>query len=709
MKQILQSLNSGQVLLETIPAPKDRKGELLIQSHCTLISAGTERMLMDFGKASILGKIKQQPDKVKEVLAKVKTDGLMTTLDAIKSKLDQPISLGYCNVGHVLDAGGVESFQAGDRVLSNGAHAEIVRAPKNLCVKIPDVVTDEEAVFTVLGAIGLQGIRLLKPTLGECVVVQGLGLIGLMAVQLLIAHGCRVLGVDFDKEKLALAQQFGAEVVDLSAGENLITRAERFSRGRGVDAVLIAASAKTDDIVHQAATISRKRGRIILIGVVGLDLKRDDFYKKELSFQVSCSYGPGRYDADYEARGQDYPVGFVRWTEQRNMEAVLDMMATGKLDVKPLVSRQFAIDDAQAAYGALENRANLGIILQYPEQQSLVRTVDLKPGSDSKMHHSRPKAHTQIAFIGAGNYASRILMPAFKKTDATLATVITSQGVSGVIHGKKHGFKQAGTDFDDVLTSADVNTVVIATRHNLHAKQTLAALQSGKHVFVEKPLCLTLSELAEIEAYYNTSLAPPSLLMIGFNRRFSPHVKKIKALLQPISSPKNFIMTVNAGAIPKDHWTQDPVIGGGRLIGEGCHFIDLLRHLAGASIIHADISALAGLPDGTPRDENITVTLKFADGSCGTVHYFANGHKAFPKERLEVFADGKVIQMDNFRKMQAWGFKGFKKMNLRRQDKGQMACAQSFVKAIEMGGIAPIALEEVFEVTRVCIQLKKQL
>ncbi len=710
MNQLLQSLSSGNIAIENIPAPQAKSGELLIQTHKTLISAGTERMLMDFGKASLLGKIKQQPDKVKEVLSKIKTDGLLTTLDAVKAKLDQPIALGYCNVGQVLDAGSSEGFSIGDRVLSNGPHAEIVRVPKNLCVKIPDQVSDEEAVFTVLGAIGLQGIRLLSPTLGECVVVQGLGLIGLIAVQLLIAQGCRVLGADFDAGKLALAKQFGAEVVNLGMGEDLIAKAEQFSRGRGVDAVLITASNKTDEIIHQAATICRKRGRIVLVGVIGLNLRRDDFYKKELSFQVSCSYGPGRYDETYENAGQDYPLAYVRWTEQRNFEAILDMMAMGKLDVRPLISHRFEIEEAGAAYEKLEDKSQLGILLEYPVKVDLARVVTLVTSAQSSAL-VQTKGEVQVpcvAFLGAGNYASRMLMPAFKKSGAKLKLVVTNQGVSGVVHGRKAEFEQAGTEIQGALQDPSINTLVIATRHDLHAKQVIQALGAGKHIFVEKPLAITEAQLGQITEAYSASQGR-SLLMVGFNRRFAPHVQKIKQLLGSLTGPKNFVMTVNAGFIPKDHWTQDPEIGGGRLIGEACHFVDLLRFLAASPIKTSSISGLENLPEGAPRDENISINLKFEDGSQGVIHYFANGHKTFPKERLEVFASGKVLQLDNFRKLRGYGFGGFKKLNLWRQDKGQTECVQAFVDAIAEGKPSPIPALDIFEVTRVCLELREKL
>ncbi len=715
MKQILQSLKTGATEVAEVPCPTVRRSQLLIHTSHTLVSAGTERMLVEFGKAGWIEKARQQPDKVRMVLDKIKTDGLLPTVEAVFNKLDQPLPLGYCNVGTVLDAGSdIAGFAAGDRVVSNGKHAEVVSVPVNLCAKVPDAVADSEAAFTVLGAIALQGIRLIGPTLGEAVVVTGLGLIGLMAVQLLRAHGCRVLGLDFDAQKLALARQFGAETVDLSTGQDPLAAAQTFSRGRGVDAVLITASTQSDEPVHQAAQMCRKRGRIVLVGVTGLELSRADFYEKELTFQVSCSYGPGRYDPNYEERGQDYPVGFVRWTEQRNFEAVLDMMAEGRLDVKPLVSHRFAIAEAEQAYALVGGTGpSLGILLQYPtaaeQAETTLRrpTVALSPADPHPQPISQ-KESVSVSFIGAGNYATGVLIPAFKAAGARLQTVASAGGVSGLHAGRKFGFAATTTDTATVFTDSAVDAVVITTRHDSHAELVLRALAAGKHVFVEKPLCLTLEELAAIEQVcgVDTPLTPThheegkSVLMVGFNRRFAPQVQRIKVLLATVSTPKSFIMTVNAGVIPAEHWTQDREIGGGRIIGEVCHFIDLLRFLAGAPLIAWQRLAMDSLTGDT-----VSISLAFADGSIGTVHYLANGSKAFPKERLEVFCAGRVLQLDNFRRLVGYGWPGFKKLNLWRQDKGQTMCAAAFVRAVEQGGPAPIPLAEILEVSRMTIEI----
>jgi predicted dehydrogenase/threonine dehydrogenase-like Zn-dependent dehydrogenase len=716
LKQILQSLKSGTTEVVDVPVPRVGYGQLLIGTSHTLVSAGTERMLVDFGKANLLNKARQQPDKVKMVLEKARTDGLATTLGALRSKLDQPLAPGYCNVGVVAEVGaGVDGLAVGDRVVSNGKHAEVVAVSRNLCARIPEGVSDEAAAFTVIGAIGLQGIRLANPTLGECVVVTGLGLIGLMTVQMLRAQGCRVMGIDVDAGRLELAHQVGAEVVaNPAAGDDVLSAVQAFSRGRGVDAVLITASTNSSDPVRQAAKMCRKRGRIVLVGVTGLELSRSDFYEKELSFQVSCSYGPGRYDPAYEEGGHDYPVGYVRWTEQRNFEAVLDLMASGALDLALLISHRFPLERAGEAYELLSSgQPSLGILLEYPGVQGEPERVVWLPGVGSKSAavpsiHGSGARECIVGFLGAGNYAGRVLIPAFRSAGAQLHTVVSNGGVSAMHFGKKYGFVRAATDAEPIFSDPDINTVAVATRHDAHAGQVVAALRARKHVFCEKPLCLTLAELEEIEAAVEQS-GGDILLTVGFNRRFAPQIEKIKALLQTVVEPKSFVMTVNAGAIPAEHWTQNTIVGGGRIIGEACHFIDLLRHLAGAPVLRYHAVALGRRPGLTVTEDKAMIALEFADGSVGTIHYLANGHKAFPKERLEVFCAGRVLQLDNFRRLRAWGWSGFSKLNLWRQDKGQNACAAAFVKAVRLGGPAPIPLGEVLEVSRVSINVAEEL
>ncbi|NKG38768.1 bi-domain-containing oxidoreductase [Acinetobacter johnsonii] len=708
MKQILQDMANGGTTVTEAPVPQCSKGHLLISTTTSLISAGTERMLVGFGKASLIDKARQQPEKVKMVLEKVQTDGLLTTYDAVKSKLAQPLALGYCNVGIVHEVGAnVDDFQVGDRVVSNGPHADMVKVPKNLCAKIPDNVSDESASFAVVASIGLQGIRLAQPTLGESFVVTGAGLIGLLTIQMLRANGCRVLAIDFDQSKLDLAKQFGAEICNPGKGEDPVAVGLAFSRGVGVDGVIITASTKVSDPVIQAARMSRKRGRIILVGVTGLELNRADFYEKELSFQVSCSYGPGRYDTGYEDKGNDYPLGFVRWTEQRNFVAVLDMMAAGTLNVEPLITQRFEFEDAPKAYDALtEDKSGLGLLLKYnsPVETRLEKRVVLRPIS------IEPK-NAVVGFIGAGNYASRVLIPAFKKASSQLHTIVTSGGINGVIHGEKTGFAEASTDLDGLLNNKDINTVAIATRHNSHAYFVERVLSAGKNVFVEKPLALTVEEIEKIETVYNQNIQNNQYarVMVGFNRRFSPQVQKMKTLLDTVKEPKSFIMTMNAGAIPADHWTQDNAVGGGRIIGEACHFIDLMRFLAGSKIVSIQARRMGETDAVQVLEDKASITLGFEDGSFGTIFYLTNGASSFPKERVEVFTAGRVLQLDNFRKLKAFGWPGFNKMNLWRQDKGQDACAAVFVDSIRDGKEAPIPADEIFEVARVTIQVAEIL
>jgi len=710
MKQIIQNMGNGETSLVTAPAPQIKSGGVLIHTTTSLISAGTERMLVEFGQANFLQKARKQPDKVKMVLDKVKTDGLVTTVDAVKSKLDQPLPLGYCNVGVVSEIGfGITEFKPGDRVISNGPHADVVRVPKHLCAKIPDNVTDEEALFTVLGAIGLQGIRLANPTLGECFVVTGVGLIGLMTVQLLGANGCRVLAIDYDQNKLDIAKQFGADICNPGKGEDPINAGLAFSRGKGVDGVIITASTVSNDPVSQAAKMSRKRGRIVLVGVVGLELSRADFYEKELSFQVSCSYGPGRYEAEYEEKGNDYPIGFVRWSEQRNFEAILDMLSSGKLDVRALVSHRYSFNEALEGYATLTNdKSALGIILQYPN-----KVVEELSNNVLELNPFVPSAGNEpiVGFIGAGSYASRVLIPAFKEAGAKLHTLSTSGGLNSAIHGSKNEFHKASTDTDAMLENSEINTVAVVTQHNAHARFVSKALSQGKNVFVEKPLAINLEQLEEVRESYNAQLAAGNgaRLMVGFNRRFAPQVKKMKELLSAVLEPKSFIMTMNSGSTPADHWTQDNKVGGGRIIGEACHFVDLMRFLAGSEIVSVHARRMGDTDAIEVTEDKAAITLGFADGSLGTIHYYANGAASFPKERVEVFAAGKVLQLDNFRKLKGFGYKGFGQMNLWQQDKGQKACAKAFLEAVSQGKPAPISDQEIFEVAKVSIEIAEQL
>lgn len=719
MKQILQDLNGGETLLVDVPMPATRPGSLTIATRRSLVSLGTERMLTAFGRANWVQKALREPERVMQVLAKIKTDGLFTTLDAVQSKLSWPIPMGYCNVGIVLEVGAnVSGYQVGDRVLSNGPHAEVVNVPVNLCAHVPASVSDDSAPFAVIGAIALQGIRLLEPTLGEQVLVTGLGLVGLLAVQLLQANGVRVLGADPDPGRCAAAAELGAETVVLNGPDALEQAAQAFTRGAGLDAALIAASTSSSDPINQAARACRKRGRIVQVGATGMDLQRPEFYQKELSFRVSCSYGPGRYDTDYEQRGNDYPAAYVRWTEQRNFQAVLEQMALGRVRAEQLVTQRFAIDRAPEAYDLVAGSAQGAILLQYDAPiESFTRSsasrrddgkaagrVGAAPRAPDARLGGATKAVPSIVLgvLGAGNYATRTLLPALARvpTRYTKGAIVSKSGVTSKLAADRFGFTRASSDPRDVIDDPETNVVLVASRDVLHAPQVLQALRAGKHVFVEKPLCLTLQQCDEIETELATT---QQLLTVGFNRRFAPLVVRMKSLLDTVPGPRSFVYLVNAGAVPVDHWTRDPSESAGRLIGEACHFIDLLRHLAGKSIVRAECEWL-GAKDNK-QDDIATLSLSFEDGSIGSVHYFANGNRSFPKERLTVFAGGRVLELDNFKALRAFGFAGFSSRRALRQDKGHEAELAAWLGAVSRGGPAPIALSELLEVSRVSIAL----
>jgi predicted dehydrogenase/threonine dehydrogenase-like Zn-dependent dehydrogenase len=695
MKQVLQHLRGGQIELAEVPCPLVRPGHLLIQSSCSLISAGTERMLVEFGRAGLLAKARAQPDKVSQVLQKIRTDGLMPTLEAVFSRLDEPMPLGYCNAGRVVEVGrGVDGFVVGDRVVSNGPHAEMICVPATLAARIPDQVDDASASFTVLGAVALHGVRLLRPTLGECFAVIGLGLLGQMAAQFLRAHGCRVLGIDPHPARCALAGRYGCQTLQVGEGADALQAAQAFSRGRGVDGVLITASASGDEIIHESAEMCRKRGRIVLVGVVGLNLKRADFYAKELTFQVSCSYGPGRYDPRYEDEATDYPLPYVRWTVARNFEAVLDALAAGQLDVRPLISRTVPHADAAAAYDAvLRDASVLGMLLKYPDGLAPVaRTTRLQPSRPAPATGTRPT----VGLIGTGSFARMVLLPAIRVAGVPVHSVSSARGVSGVHAARRFDVAEVTTDYRELLASEAVNTVFIATRHDTHARLAAEALRAGKHVFVEKPLAIDEEGLELVRA----ALAehPHLQLMVGFNRRFAPHARKVRELLGRRAQPLAASILVNAGDIPAEHWIQDPAVGGGRIVGEACHFLDLLRFLVGCPIDTVQ-AAMFGPQAGGVRDDKMSVTLTFEDGSIGSVHYWANGPKSFPKERVEVFCAGRVLVIENWRRLAAYDWPGAPRMRS-RLDKGHNAEVASFLRAVAEGGPSPIPFTEIDEVTR---------
>lgn len=696
MKQLIQDLKTGEVTLVDLPVPSAGAGKLLIKVNKSLISLGTEKMMLDFGKGGWISKAKQQPDKVKMVLDKMKTDGLMPTVNTVLNKLGTPMPLGYSNVGEVIAVGrGVEGYEIGDRVISNGNHAEVVSIPGNLCAKVPEGVSDEEACFTVVAAISLQGVRLASPTLGETVVVVGLGLIGLITVQLLRANGCNVIGFDLDPEKVELAKTFGAKAFTASDPIEVEKIVMASTDNVGADSVIITASTKSNAPIDTAPKICRHRGKVILVGVVGLELNRTEFFKKEISFQVSCSYGPGRYDTNYEQKGMDYPIGFVRWTENRNFKAVLSLLENRMLDFKALSSKEVDFEEAPQLYDSLtEAKGLLGVLLNFPDSiNTELKTVQLNRSSSSK-------SNAVVGMIGAGGFTSGVLLPAFKKTNARLKSIASSTGLSGHNCAVKFKVENNTTDYNEILNDEEVNAVVISTPHNSHGRLVLDSLKAGKHVFVEKPLAISMDEIDQIEKFYQEEKAPPSL-MVGFNRRFSPLSSKIKKKLQKSAGPKAVIYTVNSGFIPSDHWTQDPDVGGLRLIGEGCHFIDYIRFLVGSKIKSSNIT----FADVEKKDV-FTVSLSFEDGSIGTVHYFSNGNKTFPKERIEVFCDGSIYTLDNFRKLEVINAKGQKSVDkITSQDKGHKDEVKKFVDFIAGNGKEPIPIEEIFEVSKVTLEL----
>lgn len=693
MKQIIQNLKNGATILEEVPVPLVRKGHVLIKTHRTLVSLGTEKMLVEFGKANLLAKARQQPERVKQVLDKIKTDGLMPTLETIFNKLDEPLPLGYCNAGEVIAVGeGVHEFAVGDRVASNGQHAEYVCVPKNLCSLIPENVSYEEAAFTVIGSIGLQGIRLINPTLGETIVVVGLGLIGLLTAELLVANGCDVIGFDFDDKKVALAAAKGIKAFNVAKGTDPVKTVENLTNNIGADGVIITASAKTNEVISQAAQMSRKRGRIVLVGVIGLDINRADFFKKELTFQVSCSYGPGRYDEDYEQRGNDYPLGFVRWTEKRNFDAILGAISKGKLDVRPLITQRVALDNYLEIYGNMGGDS-IASLLEYPAEKTGAAATVV-----SYSNASYAGAKGVIGVIGAGNFTKMTMLPALKKgSDATLKYIASAGGVSSSALAKKYGFAKSTTDYKEILKDSDVNVVMITTRHNQHAAMTIETLEAGKHVFVEKPLAINPQGLDEILAAANRMNGKGLSVTVGFNRRFSPYIQKAKQLIGNGNTPINIIATMNAGHIPPDVWVHDMQVGGGRIIGEACHFIDLATYLTGSKVASVTMS---GMGTATIENtDNAIITLKYANGSQAVINYFSNGSKAYSKERVEIYSQGRTLVMDNFIKLEGFGFKGFSKMK-GRQDKGHQAQFSQLINMLKQGAAPLIPFDEIINTTR---------
>lgn len=691
MKQIIQHLNSGETSLIDVPAPMVKEGHLLIQSVYSLVSAGTERMLIDFGRANWINKARQQPERVKTVFDKIKTDGLLPTIEAVKSKINKPIPLGYCNSGIVIGVGDtVSGFKIGDRVASNGPHAEIVLVPQNLCAKIPDKVDDESASFTVVGAVALQGIRLIQPGFGETVVVIGLGLIGQIAAQLLKANGCRVIGIDTDQAKCTLAEQAGIIAICNKNEENIAATIFEMTGNVGADAVLITASSKQNEIIADAARMSRKRGRIVLVGVIGLYLNRADFYEKELTFQVSCSYGPGRYDFDYEKNSRDYPIGFVRWTAQRNFEAVLHAMSTGQLDVRQFNPEKIKLSEFSKAYDAIADNSNLASIFTYDLSLKHMHTIVVKEHTAAK--------NDAVAVIGAGNFASKVIVPLLKNAKANIQIIASENGLSAAQAARQFEIPVAATNLETIWGDKNIGTVFIATQHNTHADLCIKAMQSGKHVFVEKPLAITLDQLNAIKNEIENS---PQIINVGFNRRHAPLAQKMKHLLGDHSA-MNIVITVNAGKIPANNWLNDIAISGGRIIGEVCHFIDLASFLCSSEVTSVCTNAMAD------SDEDVSILLRFNNGSSASINYFSNGNKSYDKERIEVYSQERTLVLENWKRLTGFGFKGFTSSSA-SQDKGHALQFSLLAKRIKNGGLPLIPFSSIYNTTKTAIAATESL
>ena len=681
MKQLVQNLRTGETLLLEVPAPMARKGCVLIQTHKSLISSGTERTLLNFGKANLLQKARLQPAQMKLAIDKIRSHGFFPTIQKIYHKLDQPLPLGYCNVGHVLEVGdGVHDIQVGDRVVSNGPHAEIVCVPRNLVAKVPENVFDEAAAFTVIGAIALNAVRLISPGLGETVVVIGLGLVGLMVADLLKINGCQVIGIDPDDKKRAIAAAKGFITIDPKtvAPEKYIAQ---LTNGVGADAVIIASASQSNEVIAQAAAMSRKRGKIILVGAADLQLDRAAFYHKELTFQVACSYGPGRYDAQYEQHGTDYPLPYVRWTENRNFQAILQLLSSGVLDPTYLISYRIDLDHYKTAYAKLEASETVAILLYYAAKPSIKRSVAM-------LSKSFRGSKGVIGIIGAGHFTTVTMMPLLK--DQCIKYIASAQGFSAAHLARKYEIPYATTDYQTILDDPEVDLVMITTRHDLHASMTIQALQAGKQVFVEKPIALNQQDLTDLINTFERQKNPTPSLTVGFNRRASPHAQKMKALLG--QDVMNVVITVNAGFVPKSAWIHDRAVGGGRILGEGCHFMDLIIYLTGSIITGVCMNAMDIDPSETT--DNASILIRCANGSTGVINYFSNGHSAYPKERIEVYSLGRTLILDDFRSLTGFGFKGFSKLKS-AQNKGQKEAFAALMYAVKNGGEPLIPFHEI--------------
>lgn len=692
MKQVEQNYRSGKLRVIDAPAPMAGPGTALIRSCVSLISAGTEKQIVDLARASLAGKAIARPDLVRQTLRKVKAEGVGAVARKVFAKLDTPFPLGYSLAGTVSEAGAGAGVAAGDRVACAGAgianHAEYNAVPRNLMVRIPEGVDDEAASFVTVGAIALQGVRVAAPTLGERVVVTGLGLIGLLTVQLLKANGCRVLGFDPNPSRAALALELGA---DAAVSDSLAAAVAGFTAGHGADAVIVTASTKSNAPLNEAAEISRLKGRVVLVGLVGMTIDREPFYKRELDLRLSLSYGPGRHDPAYEVEGHDYPLAYVRWTEQRNMEAFLELVAAGRVTPHRLITHRFPIGEAEQAYQLMDSdEPYLAIILTYPDDDggAPARAVEVCASA------ARPQGDG-IAFIGFGNYAKSVLLPAVRKAGAPdLRMIVTATGLSAHAGAEKYGFPRAATDPEEAFADPGVSTIFIATRHDSHAALAIRALEAGKNVFVEKPLALDADELAAVIA---AAEAGPGLLTVGFNRRFAPMILEAQRALGARTGPLAMTYRVNAGAIPRDNWVHGAQ-GGGRIIGEACHFVDTLAALCGSVPVEVAAASPAGIGD------SVAAMLRFADGSVGTILYSSLGDPSVAKERIEIFATGIVVEISDYSEI-AISRGGRTRRRKAAQDKGQTNLVAAFLAATRTGGQPPIPLAELKRVSAATLTL----
>jgi predicted dehydrogenase/threonine dehydrogenase-like Zn-dependent dehydrogenase len=725
MKQVLQDARRGEITVAEVPAPQLLPGCVLVRVAASVVSAGTERASAEFAGKSLMQKARARPDLVREVIGKIQRDGILSALQAVRSRLDQPQAPGYSSAGTVIAVGeGVNDLQPGDRVACAGAgfavHAEVACVPRLLVAKLPaadaadqtpaNLAPFEEAAFATLGAVALHGIRTAEVKLGDLVAVIGLGLLGQLTVQLLKAAGCRVLGFDLNPARAQLAQHLAADAVAISDADFRNLCQER-SQGLGVDSVIIAAETPSSDPVNLAGAIARDRAIVVAVGTVGIDLERKAYYEKELDFRISRSYGPGRYDSAYEQKGRDYPIGYVRWTETRNMQAFLQLLVEGKLSVAPLITHRFPIERAQQAYDLITGKSGdpfLGVVIQYAEAADESPTLRLVSPTESVARRSESGSAKEISvgLLGAGVFAASTLLPAIKSSgEETLTGVCTATGPHAQHAASTFGFAYCTTETTKIIGDADINTVVIATRHHLHANQVLAALGAGKHVFCEKPLCLTEDELRSIvRAYRENPAAVRLALMVGFNRRFAPMIARTKEFLAPISEPLVLTYRINAGYLAPDHWVNDPEQGGGRIRGEVCHFVDTLMFLAASPIIEVEARPLANA--GRYSGDNLLASIRFANGSQGTITYLANGDHSFSKERIEVFGGGAVAVLEDFRRLELARNGGKQTMRSRfRQDKGHRAEWTAFAASIRERRESAIPFEEIVNATLATLRL----